>query len=39
MYISDAAFGIHDAIQGHASELEKIHFLAICPRDNVIEVG
>lgn len=39
MYISDAAFDIHDAIQGHASKLEKIHLLAIFLRDNVIEVG
>lgn len=39
MHISDAAFGIHDAIHGHASQFEKIHFLAVRPRNTMIWIG
>ncbi len=35
---ADIAFRIHDTVQGHASQLEKIHFLSVHARDAMVGI-
>lgn len=37
--IADIAFGIHNAVQGHASQLEEIHFLPVDQGNPVLGIG